>query len=401
MVVEKIAFLSLLGLAVRGYQCTRYEFFETKSEMDINQCAFYDNADNLVLLDPSICGGNTTCANNYTAYDKRADLYPIQVMARSVYCIEDLPPIHQTYKAHPGSKCSSNEDCLIYYYPYNSSKEIKGCNKAKKICEGFEKDEVFQSYFFLPQFCNPGLFAKKYNGVQNGYKCVDQYKKGHKCLRSYECSNDSVCVNRTCTEIGSVKSGTKLNVVDYYQPYEHPLLACETFYWEFLKWLPDKISAEYKCKDPPHSNNGQAAECQIDKDCIVTDGSYTSCWCGLSGKSHCSLAEGDHYSLEFNKFHKQWFFSPEVHNCNAIGRFQSQCILDYMNKNLSNYYIYYYIMKGSYHLIKDADEKLVKIFAPRIYSLNQTINGGNNGGNDEDSSRLIGILYALMVLTLA
>lgn len=188
--------------------------------------------------------------------------------------------------------------------------------------------------------------------------------------------------------------------IQYYGPYEdRPRLACESLYFKLLSH--SEHVSEYQCVNPPKSKNGQAAECQRDSDCEVTDGSHTHCDCGLSGKKYCELAEGDDYALEFNKFYKQWFLSPEVSNCNAIGRFHDECIYDYMSKNLSTYYDYYYILKNNYQLIKDADEKLVKVFAPMFYSLNQTINGGNNGGNGEDSSRLIGIFYALMVLILA
>uniref|UniRef100_A0A7S3I948 Uncharacterized protein n=2 Tax=Fabrea salina TaxID=342563 RepID=A0A7S3I948_9CILI len=181
-----------------------------------------------------------------------------------------------------------------------------------------------------------------------------------------------------------------------YAHEDRPSLACESLYSKLLNYYKKNIT-EYQCDDPPKSINGQAAECQKDSDCKVSDGSHTHCDCGLSGKKYCELAEGDDYALEFNKFYKQWFLSPEVSNCNAIGRFHDECIYDYMSKNLSTYYDYYFILKKNYHLIKGADEKLVKVLAPRLYSLNQTI----NGDNDEDSSRLIGIFYALMVLILA
>ena len=363
--------LAILPRGTSADECTNYTLGKVQSNGTI--CGQLDN--NLFTVDTSVCSGSTSCMNNHTYIDGYIDI----LTHRDIYCVESIPPIKYSQDAYPGSKCEKDSDCFAYKIGHG-----KGCEKG--ICQGYKKGEVFKNHTGIPTgACDPGLFAKQQG--TNTFECVEQHKEGGECTYTYQCQNGLACANSTCIKVGSLKNGEKFNVSHDFA-YVTP---CESFYLEFVAQHGNEW--EWECKAPPKSVNGPAAECNSIEDCKTTDGYYTNCLCGLSGKGHCQLAQGDPYQVKFNELVKEWLLSDEVKNCNAY--ITPTCLNDYMDKRFSDYYDYYAILADEYQYLKDADEKIVKTFAPMFYSLNKTV---NDNDNDESSSSNLCTLLILSVL---
>jgi len=352
-------FLSFVVFEAYGDSCTKYEFIDIDSNKSV--CGVFIQEYNIFILDTSLCEGNAKCQNNHTYSYDFTDI----MTHKSIYCIQGQPE-YQIQGRYPGSKCESNEDCIF--------KNNKGCQN--KSCKGYGEGESFScnwaDHGSCSKYCDPGLFAKE----SGNYTCVKQYKENEACDATEQCQNNYNCANSTCEKIGSFKNGQKIAIGkgdvngDYF---------CQSFFINYTTGV---------CEDPPRSSNDQAAKCQTSKDCKRSDERYTDCRCGLDGEKHCTLAPGDDYYLKYNQVLKEWYTSEEINECNTIARFSIDCIHDYMDKKLFEKYYYYGTLAKNYQTIKDAEDKLIRVFAPKYYY-------------DPDRSELIRVLYALLGFLLA
>ena len=364
--------LILVILGTHGLECAQYEFGETNS----SQCAFFSESKNTFTIDPSVCSGKNTCQNNHTYYGSYIDI----MTKKSIYCTDYVPSpkIRGDYEGYPGSKCWYYDDCNSHY--------TKGCQNG--VCKGYGKNETFDCYYYqndYSEYCEPGLFSQ----YQTGHKCrcVDQYQEGSVCNITQQCQNNYLCANSTCTKVGSLKNGEKVNA----GPNENLSLVCESLYMNPIT---------KQCQNPPANPNGMASECQSDADCPQLDLWNTYCQCGLNGKSYCTLAPGDYYYVEYNKLLKEWYTSQEVNKCNTVGRSRDDCIYSYMSKEFLDLYEYYHILANNYQYIKGAKSEVTKVFAPRYYSFNNkkcralALGGGNDKGAYE-AGAVIGLVNNL------
>lgn len=321
----------------------------------------------MTIIDTSVCTGETVCRNNRTLdLSGEIDLYYWE----DIHCCAPLRNLEDYSDGLPGTKCKSKGDCLS-----------KTCQNG--LCKGHGKGKNFTCYYendiynaYCSYLCSPGFFAK---GV--GYElstCVEQYKEKENCRFTYQCENDHVCANGICTKMFSFKNREKIEIDDYYEFYYGMSLGCESFYYDHHTG---------KCAEPPKSKNGQAAKCQKDEDCITTDGDHTSCECGLSGERHCTLAGGDDYFIEMGKLMKEWVNSGKIKNCNTLARFDPVCVAMNMDKDFSDRFYKYLTLAYNYFFIKDADDELIKVYAPRYYSIS--------------NSNLVTVAYALISFLLA
>ena len=366
MFVEKISFLAILILGVHSsYDCMQFALAEFGLRPSGGQCGVFNEEANITLIDTSVCTGGTVCRNNQTLY-LSGEVNMMFYYPEDIYCHTPLSDLEDYSDGLPGTRCKSNGDCLS-----------KNCTNG--LCKGYGKGENFNcdyendTYFtHCSGLCSPGLFAKSKYPVST---CVEQYKGNHSCDYTYQCENDHVCANGNCTKMFSVKNGQK---IDFDFGYYDPSLGCENFYYDFYT---------SKCAEPTKSKNGQAAKCRKDEDCITTDGNHTNCECGLSGEKHCTLARGDDYFVELRKLLKEWVSSGKVNNCNTLARFDPVCVAMNMDKDFSDRYYEYLTLAYYYAYIKDADDEVIKVYAPRYYSIS--------------NSGLVTVAYALIFFLLA
>mmetsp|Transcript_11850 Transcript_11850/g.17334 ORF Transcript_11850/g.17334 Transcript_11850/m.17334 type:complete len:576 (-) Transcript_11850:28-1755(-) len=346
--------LAIFSKGTSADECTNYTIGKVQSNGTI--CGQLDK--NLFTVNNSVCTGSTSCMNNHTYIDGYIDI----LTHRDIYCVESIPPIKYSQDAYPGSKCEKDSDCIAYKVGHD-----KGCEKG--ICQGYKEGEVFKNHTGIPTgACDPGLFAK--NQGSNTLECLKQYQEGNVCSYPYQCQNGLTCANGKCIKVGSLKNGSKFKFNKQSGPDSLDSgagICCESFYAD-----PSVSSSlMWECKDPPKSVN-PAAECKTNDDCKTTDEFSEVCQCGLSGKKHCSLSEGDAYKVKYRQLLKEWLLSSQAKSCNAYAT--ASCVNDYASKNFTNYFNYYHILASNYQFLKGADETVVKTLAPRYYSLNKTVN---------------------------
>ena len=344
-------------------ECYQYTLGKVQSNGTV--CGHLEN--NTYTVDTSVCTGSTSCMNNDTSND-----YVDIMTGKDSYCAKSLPSLEYTPLSYPGSKCRGASDCLIG-------------NCTNGVCKGYEEGDTFNKTFLVgEQACDPGLFAKDQGN--NTLECVKQYQEGNSCSYPYQCQNGLTCADGKCIKVGSLKNGSKFKFNKQSGPDSLDSSAgicCESFYAD-----PNVTSSlMWECKDPPQSKN-PAAECKTNDDCKTTDEFSEVCECGLSGKKHCSLSEGDTYRVKYRQLLKEWLLSSQAKSCNTY--VTKTCVNDYASKNFTNYFNYYNILALNYQYLKGADETIIKTLAPIYYSLNKNI--------QDDSSSNLCILLILSVL---
>lgn len=94
----------------------------------------------------------------------------------------------------PGESCGNNDDCINQ-------------NCTNSVCQHVENNgKCSQDLTDLTEQCGVGAYCNKNN------TCVDLVERDGKCSHTFDCQNNFVCYNGTCSmEYGKVKDGEFIN----------------------------------------------------------------------------------------------------------------------------------------------------------------------------------------------
>lgn len=181
----------------------------------------------------------------------------------------------------PGESCLVNDDC-----------KNKNCTESK-VCQYIAKGEKCSNEdpIEFNKLCGVGYYCNSNN------TCVEQIKKNEKCKKTFDCENNLVCFNQTCSkEYGSVKDGEKINTTlisaDFGDNYEK---LCETF--EYDQETSKCYSYRYANDTKMKIDEDGFVECEINKgnECAYRNSLgkdfKRDCECGFNaeGKGYCPV----------------------------------------------------------------------------------------------------------------
>lgn len=235
----------------------------------------WNSSDILVTLSKGVCLKNQTCAINNIQ-----DVYSKQQV--SFNCENG----YKLASKEAGEKCSSNDDCM--------NKNCTSTGVCKFIALGEECDnDDFSKHCGIGGFC----VKQSVNGTDKNV-CAAQKGKDQNCTSTFECENNLMCYNSTC----SIEFGTKDDTFEF-DPKLTTLeksyfqTICKSFVFSFTK--NRCTTYKYHVNHTVNSDGYVACEPTKDKnECSYTDSFNNNitkaCDCGFNakGNSYCPIDFG-------------------------------------------------------------------------------------------------------------
>ena len=213
-------------------------------------------------------GANRVCANftgsASVAEQCSPDTFLCNVrpdLSASANCTE-FNPLPWKKDLPPGDSCTVNAECHS-----NNCTEVSGT----RVCIGLAQNATCRNDLE----CEAGLFCQE--AMDTTLTCQPVQRIGQPCNGNLKCDFGGLCVNHTCTRIGTLPTGTFFNVTDD-EVYPDINSDVRSMYWaceNFYAVITNKISQGgdrflFECTNGPEKAFGdnEYARAEGNLDCI-------------------------------------------------------------------------------------------------------------------------------------
>ncbi|CAG9318544.1 unnamed protein product [Blepharisma stoltei] len=259
-----------------------------------NTCAFVTPSKNVLM---QICDENNL-----------APMCMVNPQIFNNFTCGQVPP-YTAPLAYPGESCRADSQC-------------RSGQCYQNVCQG----QALGYSCISDADCNVGLHC----GM--GGLCTKQHPYNQECNSDYDCQNGFGC-NRTmyasgaCLPYYGVQNGEAVGIcVDVLGEGNSNL--CES--GSCMPIYPG-TNAEGICQPSFRSAGTYPMTCQVDSDCIGTNGVNKltgACQCGMDkdGLAYCSAWSGDLPAYTVRSILKQHVNSTAINNCQTMRRFSQSCL---------------------------------------------------------------------------